>query len=96
MSKETAATMRQHGARSRPRDVAANTFQAERNPTSVVHDLVRAGRVSSGDGAMLLQMRDELLARRKRMYWRRHPGAGVLVALGTFVLAMLGVKRQQA
>jgi hypothetical protein len=47
----------------------------KRNPTSMVHDMVRDGRISASDGAALLEMRRSLRGRvagrrlKRRLLW---------------------------
>lgn len=59
--------------------------------TTTVNDLVREGRVTPKDGAMLLELREELQSRRdhQRTGWLTHAAVG----FGVFVLALLGVRR---
>jgi Tfp pilus assembly protein PilN len=64
-----------------------------RNATSVILELVREGRASPHDAAVLLEMRRELREKRERREFWRHPGVAVVVGLAGFVLALLGVRR---
>ena len=63
------------------------------NSTQLIHDLVRGDRVTPNDGAMLLELRGDVSARRERRQLRRNPFAQLAVVFGVFVLALLGVRR---
>lgn len=58
-----------------------------------IHDLVREGRATPDDGALLLEIRGEVDAGRDRIAIRHNPLAQLAVLLGVFVLAFLGIKR---
>jgi len=64
----------------------------KQNATSLIHDLVREGRATPHDAAVLLKMRREVRRGRERQELRRHPVVGVLVAIGVFILALFGVR----
>jgi len=65
-------------------------------PTSMIHDMVRSGRVSPEDGAHLLELREEIVERRERKHMPRSFTVRLLLVVGVFVLAMLGVRRQNS
>ena len=60
---------------------------------STINDLVRDGRTSPEDGAMLIELRNDLAVRSDRKVLRRNPFAQLAVVLGLVVLAILGVRR---
>jgi hypothetical protein len=65
----------------------------EARATSLIHDLVREGRASPHDAAVLLEMRRELREKRERREFRRHPGVALVIGLGEFVLALFSVRQ---
>jgi hypothetical protein len=60
----------------------------------IVHDLVREGRATPKEGAILIELRRSLDERRRVVAVRKLPiYMHVFVVIGTFVLALLGIKR---
>lgn len=63
--------------------------------TPMIHDLVREGRVSPEHGAVLLELRRDVVSRRERRLHPRGALVRIAVGLGVLVLAVLGVRRYQ-
>jgi hypothetical protein len=57
----------------------------------MIHDLVSEGRATPEQGALLIEFRRELEAGRERQFRKSSPWAFVM-AIGTFVLVLLGVR----
>ena len=63
--------------------------------TPMIHDLVRERRISPEQGARMLELRRSLAARRRALDIRRLPAyARIFVAIGTLVLAVIGIRRE--
>jgi hypothetical protein len=60
--------------------------------TQMIHDLVQDGRATPAQGAMLIEFRRELEVGRARQLRRNKPVMAVLVAIGTFLLVLLGIQ----
>ena len=63
--------------------------------TPMIHDLVREGRVSPQDGALLIELRRDLAQRRERKMRPQNAFVRIAVGFGVLVLAVLGVRRYQ-
>lgn len=62
--------------------------------TQKIHELVSEGRATPAQGALLIEFRRELAASRARKMQRRSSRtATILIAIGSFVLFLLGVKK---
>lgn len=61
--------------------------------TQVIHDLVREGRATPDDGALLLQLRREIGVGRDRPKLDGGWATKLVVVLGVVVLALLGIRR---
>jgi len=64
--------------------------------TPKIHDLVSAGRATPAQGALLIEFRHELAVSRERKQRRGHPLSRALMAIVTFVVVLLGVRRASA
>lgn len=64
--------------------------------TAKIQELVRDGKATPSQGARLIQLRREIAASRERQLRRRHPMTNVLLAMGGFLLALLGIIRRDA
>ena len=61
--------------------------------TPMIHDLVRDGRATPEQGALLIEFRRELAASRERKLRARRPALAALFTIGTFVLILLGIRK---
>lgn len=64
--------------------------------TPMIHDLVSEGRATPEQGALLIEFRHELEVSRERKRLSGHPIARALMAIATFVIVLLGVRRASA
>lgn len=62
--------------------------------TPKIHQMVRDGRVSPYDGALLIELRARVQARRERVSLRQRPLLGIAVMLVFFFLGLVGVRRE--
>jgi hypothetical protein len=63
--------------------------------TPMIHDLVREGRVSPQDGALLIELRRDLAHRRERKLRPQSAFVRIAIGIGVLILAVLGVRRYQ-
>lgn len=63
--------------------------------TPMIHDLVREGRVSPQDGALLIELRRDVAHHRERKLRPQSALVRLAVGLGVLILAVLGVRRYQ-
>lgn len=64
--------------------------------TPMIHDLVSEGRATPEQGALLIEFRHELAVSRERKQRRGHPLTRALMAIVTFVVVLLGIRRASA
>jgi hypothetical protein len=62
--------------------------------TPMIHDLVSEVRATPEQGALLIEFRRELAESRERKLRSRSPITNMLIAMGAFVLVLLGVRKQ--
>ena len=62
------------------------------NGTPMIHELVREGRATPEQGALLIEFRRDLAESRERKRRSRKPLTNFLIAVGTFVLVLLGIR----
>jgi len=65
--------------------------ETQMNATTMIHDLVRQGRATPDDAAVLMEMRRDYVARQKRA--DRGIWLTIFATIGVFLLALIGVKR---
>jgi hypothetical protein len=63
--------------------------------TPMIHDLVREGRVSPRDGALLIELRRDVAKHRERKLRPQNAFVRIAVGIGVLILAVLGVRRYQ-
>jgi hypothetical protein len=68
--------------------------QVQMNATTMIHGLVREGRATPEDGALLLELRRHIVAREERA--QRTRGVAFLGAIGVFFLALLGLRKENS
>jgi hypothetical protein len=69
------------------------TEQTMKTRAPLVTDLVREGRITPKQGAMLFELRQDVARARHRKLRPVNPLAQVVVALGVFVLALFGIRK---
>lgn len=60
--------------------------------TQKIHDLVQEGRATPEQGALLIEFRRDLESSRERQLRKASPLMSALIALGGFLLVLLGVR----
>ena len=64
--------------------------------TPLIQEMVREGRLSPKQGAMLLEMRRDVAKLREKSEGRRHVALHICISAAMFMLAMLGLRREDA
>jgi len=64
--------------------------------TQKIHDLVQEGRATPEQGALLIEFRRELESSRERQIQKSSPLIGALLAIGAFLLVLVGIRSNNA
>lgn len=62
--------------------------------TPMIQKLVREGRASPRDAALLMELRGHVAARRQRVKFREHPFLCVGIFVGLLFLSLIGIRRE--
>jgi hypothetical protein len=62
--------------------------------TPTIQKLVREGRATPRDAALLMELRGHVSASRRRIKFREHPFLSICVFVGMVFLSVLGVQRE--
>jgi hypothetical protein len=64
------------------------------NTTPQIQKLVREGRATPYDAALMLELRGLVAANRRRVKFRERPLLALAVFVGVFLLSLVGVQRE--
>lgn len=64
--------------------------------TPKIQKLVRDGRATPSDAALLMELRGRVAAERNRVKFREHPFLAIGVVIGVFFLGLFGIRRENA
>lgn len=62
--------------------------------TPMIQKLVREGRATPRDAALLMELRGRVSAKRQRVKFREHPMLAIGAFVGLLLLSLLGVQRE--